>query len=262
MNVFTRLGISTRVGILAAILITITAATLSAISYVSTSGQLISNALDELDNATDVVAAQLVSSMDEHTDDVAFLSHEGIAVDYMAALSGTLPEEDMRSVRFIREQLENDFTEFIRAKGGIFQIRLIGTRGALAGDELVRVDLIDGEPTVIAQDALQNKGDTAYYQDTLNLPDRTIRYSEITLNRENGVISEPVTPTLRVSAPVYNQQGNQAAMIVINVDMEEEFDEMRDALGGRADRFSIFLVNDRGDYLVNSTDPSREFSFE
>jgi len=262
MNFFNKLGISTRVGILAALLIAVTAGALSAVSYISTSNELVNVILDEMNDATDVVRAQFLSSLDEHEDDTAFLAGEPTVIDYAQAVIGQLDEGEARSITLIQEDLESAFEAFINAKAGIFQVRLIGTVGSRAGMELVRVDAVNGQPVVIPQNELQNKADNAYYTETLGLPAGDVRFSVINLNKENGVISEPITPTLRTSAPVYNETGQQIGIVVLNIDMNEEFTEMQDALGTRVDRFDVFLTNPNGDYLVNTVDASREFGFE
>ncbi len=247
---------------LAALLISVTAVILSTISYTSASADLVSAALDEMDNAADVVEAQFLASLDEHEDDTLFLANDPTTLDYVQALAGNQAPDDLRTISFIRTELQDAFVAYLGAKAGVFQVRLIGTRGANAGEELVRVDNINGEPVVTIQNDLQNKEDTSYYLATVGAPDNTARFSAINLNRENGAISEPVTPTLRVSSPVYDREGEQLGMIVLNIDMREEFSEMLAALGSRTERPDFYLTNPDGDYLVNTVDSTREFGFE
>lgn len=262
MNFLKNLGVSTKVGVLAALLIIGTTMVLNISLYSNTSRQLIDNALGELDDATDVVRAQLEASLDEHRDDVVFLANEPTVLDYVRAIQGDLADGDTRSIRFIREEVQQSFEAFMYAKAGVFQVRLIGVREINGGDELVRVDLVDGMPTIIQQGELQNKGDTSYYLNTLDVEDNTAHFSAINLNRENGEIIEPFVTTLRVSSPIYDSEGEQFGMIVLNVDMDVEFSEMLAALGSRSERYDIFFTNPQGEYLRNSVDPARVFGFE
>ena len=87
-----------------------------------------------------------------------------------------------------------------------------------SGNEIVRVDFVDGEPAVITgTDQLQSKSDRPYFVDSGDLEKGTVLISEMNLNRERGELEVPHVPVLRFSTPVFNISGDFKGVIVSNV---------------------------------------------
>ncbi|AZZ92142.1 response regulator [Hahella sp. KA22] len=108
------------------------------------------------------------------------------------------------------------FREYLLINDTIMQARFIGL--ANNGKELVRVERDSaGAIEVIAQDKLQEKGESAYFREAIKYKKGETYISPINLNRENGVVDSPFTPTLRFATPIYDSLGAVFGVIIVNV---------------------------------------------
>lgn len=173
-----------------------------------------------------------------------------------AELSGGVDQESGLNAMEARRRMEALLLGQVAAKPHYVQFRIIGA--AKGGRELVRVDKVGDLPTIIAEEGLQEKGDRDYFKHTIGLPAHTIGLSPIELNREHGVISEPYLPVLRVSTPIVLEDGSPFGIVIINLDMNKAFDEIR----AKAEPGSqVYAINPEGDYLLHP-DPSMEFGVD
>ncbi len=95
------------------------------------------------------------------------------------------------------------------------QMRLIGVAD---GREWVRVNRTPRGLAIVPPDQLQRKDKEPYFTEALKLAPGEGYYSDITYNRERGRIDGTFTPTLRMVLPVYSENRQMFAMIVINAD--------------------------------------------
>lgn len=254
---FRNMGVTTRVSMLAAFLIALSAIILTGFSYFGNSGQLISDALDELADNEKAVNVQTLTSLDEFEDDVRYIANSSVIRDYVNATNGSLPSYDSRSPLDLRNSVEASFVAYLEAKSGITQIRIIDS----LGEELVRVDNDNGIIAPKRGGGLQNVFNSDYFVDAIDLRPGEVYYSRITLNRENGVLSEPHQPTMHILSPIHDPNGQLFGLMALNIDMRQEFVEMADLVN---EKFHMFIIDEDGDYLWNSH-PGQEdqvFGFE
>ena len=145
-----------------------------------------------------------------------------------------------------RGRLEQIFSSFITQHEHYMQVRFLG--GANRGTELVRVDrLADGSIRTVPQNELQDKSNRDYVKNGLSQPPGGVMLSRINLNRENGEISQPHTPTLRVCTPIY-QDGKLFGLLVINIDLRTALEQYASKFPWVAD---VSLVDDQGVFLAH-----------
>ncbi|HSG22627.1 MAG TPA: hypothetical protein VLA64_06660, partial [Azonexus sp.] len=90
------------------------------------------------------------------------------------------------------QRMAQTFVELLRTKPVYDQARWIDA----SGQEILRVDLKQGQPVVIAREQLQNKADRYYFIEAMKLAAGQVYVSPIDLNVENGVIEVPHKPML------------------------------------------------------------------
>lgn len=151
--------------------------------------------------------------------------------------------------------IESLFKTVLTQRDMYYQIRLIGL--AADGRELARVVRKNDQISVVAKAQLQPKGGRNYFRESLKLKPGQIRFSAVTLDKENGQISLPARPMLRVSMPVYDSRERLLAIVVISVDMYH----FSQALLGDGTQQHVFLANQQGDYLIHPNH-AREMAFE
>ncbi|MCU7810689.1 MAG: sensor domain-containing diguanylate cyclase [Candidatus Thiodiazotropha sp. (ex Notomyrtea botanica)] len=117
-----------------------------------------------------------------------------------------------------------EFSLFARRKPKYAQIRFIG----IDGNELIRVNNRAGEQEIVPKTLLQNKGDRYYVQEAIKLSQGDIYVSPLDLNMENGVIEQPIVPTIRFATPVHDGYGTLRGILIINYTPEELLDRIAD----------------------------------
>ncbi|WP_182869410.1 sensor histidine kinase [Rhodopirellula sp. JC639] len=165
-------------------------------------------------------------------------------------------ERDTDDFVFAKTELQRVFTEIASSKPFYSQVRLI--RLDENGQEMVRVEQLDGETTVIPDDRLQQKSGRDYFIASRQLQNHEVYVSKINLNRENGQIQVPYQPTVRFVAGVYDDRGQQCGIVVLNVRFDMLF---RPLLLPDSESFQYIATNQEGYYLYHN-DPERTFGFE
>jgi diguanylate cyclase (GGDEF)-like protein len=108
--------------------------------------------------------------------------------------------------------LAREFSLLARRKPNYFQVRFIDSDGM----ELVRINNGDNGQEIVPHGELQNKKDRYYFQEAIKLAQGDIYISPLDLNVEHGEIEQPIKPTLRFAAPVYDGYGKKRGIVVIN----------------------------------------------
>jgi hypothetical protein len=145
---------------------------------------------------------EIEDSLNEHTKNLVSLRDiPPIPAILRARMHNGIDPESDDTLQEWRKRLEAIFGALLANHPHYFQLRFI----AADGNELVRVNQgTDGITKAVAADKLQNKSDAFYVSETLKLNTGEIHYSDVTLNREHGVIQVPHTSVLRLATPVYS----------------------------------------------------------
>ncbi|WP_278956188.1 diguanylate cyclase domain-containing protein [Aquipseudomonas alcaligenes] len=244
-----KFGIAFKLGCLLAVFGVLACGLTGYYSYSSSRATLLKAAERDLLTATQVLGRNLRGNIDGVSRDALVLA--GIAQDKALPQAPSAP---------VREQAENDLAELfetlMRVHPEYMQIRLISAAGH--GLEQVRVDRDGEQPLRIPYPGLQEKGHFDYVFDTLRLPPGQVRLSPIVINHELGTHSGVGRPTLHVSTPVAGADGQPSALIVINIDLNQLFDQLRSDLPAH---YQVYLSNRWGDLLIHP-DQRRTFGFD
>ncbi len=140
---------------------------------------------------------------------------------------------------------------------GIFdQIRYIDR----TGQEVLRINYNEGNPLIIDHDELQSKSGRYYFSHSIGLKEGNVYVSDLDLNVEQDEVEIPYKPMIRFASPVYLDDSSEAAgVVVLNYLAENLFEKV--LLKRRISGVHTFLINSRGDYLINTENPEMEFLF-
>jgi hypothetical protein len=111
-----------------------------------------------------------------------------------------------------RGALAKVFLLYSKQKGLYDQIRFINEKGM----EIVRINFNDGEPYIVPEDELQDKGKRYYFRDTFGLDRGEAFVSPFDLNIEEGEIEQPLKPMIRLSIPVFDSNGEKRGIVLLN----------------------------------------------
>ncbi len=151
-----------------------------------------------------------------------------------------------------KESLSQLFFNNIKTKPYYNQIRYIDEKG----QEIIRVDRLDGFAQIIPEDKLQNKKNRYYFTEAAKLTPNSYYFSRIDLNREgeNQDISLPYKPTLRIAKPIYFENVFKG-VVIINVDATIILDYTN------YHEPYTYLINDDGSFIIHP-DKNKEWGGE
>ncbi|MEH2408379.1 response regulator [Nostoc sp.] len=134
------------------------------------------------------------------------------------------------------------------------QIRFLDT----TGKEIVRVNLNQGQPSIVPEEKLQVQAKRYWFKDTLPLKSGEVFVSPLDLNIERGKIEQPLKPMIRFGTPVFDSQGQKRGIVVLNY-LGEKFiqnlqKENSTTLG------EMLLLNADG-YWLKGLKPENEWGF-
>jgi diguanylate cyclase (GGDEF)-like protein len=134
------------------------------------------------------------------------------------------------------------------------QIRYIDS----TGQEVIRVNLVDGEAVIVQQEELQNKSDRYYFTETIRLEEGQIFVSRLDLNVENGEIEQPIKPMVRFATPIYTEAGAFNGILILNYLAEDVLNEI-DKISELRERSHCLL--DKQGYWLATENESLEWGF-
>lgn len=160
-------------------------------------------------------------------------------------LSGRVQTVEGDGLDVWRRRLEVIFRAQLSVRKHYFQIRLIGVQDG--GREIVRLDVVDGRLHAIPSGNLQTKGKEPYLRPLLgDDPPQGSYFSNVSRNRENGVVPAGSPWTIRLVHPVFGADGDILGAVVIN----SEFAALISTSNLRIHPDSVLAVNfGSGDYV-------------
>ncbi|AKH39185.1 PAS domain S-box-containing protein [Nitrosomonas communis] len=151
-------------------------------------------------------------------------------------------------------RLTEDMITFLDSRQLYGKVRFIDKQG----QEITRIHNYQGKPTITPQEQLQNQFELDFVQKTLALSAKSIYISPFEPTIERGVIAQPIKPTVRFSAPVFDSNNELRGLIVLNYKGERLMRRLRaisDISVGE-----LGLVNDQGRWLLEPH-PAGELGF-
>lgn len=251
--------LSTRLTVAMVALVLFTATAVGVFAYRTMESALVPSALQRMETHARLIASELQNEIRTPRSDIlAFRSAAALSGIVRARLNGGIHPLDGTSERVWRERMAKRFVAELASKRSYLQFRIIGV--ADGGREIVRVDRsgANGEIRVVPEDELQRKGDRDYFEKAIALPYGEVYSSEVSFNRERGAIEVPHVPVVRIATVIHTDAGEAFGILIINVDLRPALARLR---AGASHRANVYLVNDRGDYLLHP-DARREFGFE
>ncbi|MEH2237171.1 response regulator [Nostoc sp.] len=112
----------------------------------------------------------------------------------------------------LRQAIAKEYFSMSEQKQLYDQIRFLDT----TGKEIVRVNLNQGQPSIVPDEKLQVQAKRYWFKDTLPLKSGEVFVSPLDLNIERGKIEQPLKPMIRFGTPVFDSQGQKRGIVVLN----------------------------------------------
>lgn len=247
------IGIAARLVLVISALSAIAMIALTVFMYNGTVSVLMNEELQRLEGGVDAASTRWQTGIDFYRKDALFVSKvppiTGIA---RARAAGGMDELGGSTEAVWQSRLQTIFSALLQAHEEYTQVRLIDTE---SGREIVRLERAADESFTRTPDsALQDKSDRPYFIETLRLGEGEVYLSGIDLNEEFGQIERPYMPVMRVATKAFDDTGNVAGMIVINISMRKLFARLHRVEAPN----TSYITNAEGDYL-DHPDPAKTF---
>jgi signal transduction histidine kinase len=139
-------------------------------------------------------------------------------------------------------------------KGLYDQIRFLDDTGM----EITRVNYNQGEPVIVPDEKLQNKGDRYYFADAFQLDRGQVFVSPLDLNIEGGQIEQPLKPMIRFGTPVFDQDGQKRGIVLLNYFGADLLQNLEEAAANATG--DVMLLNSEG-FWLKGPNPEAEWGF-
>jgi diguanylate cyclase (GGDEF)-like protein len=151
---------------------------------------------------------------------------------------------DNRDKNWLRAARE--FALFANRKPSYQQLRYIDREGM----EKLRINNQYGEQEIVPSKELQDKSKRYYFNESIKLDQGEIYISPLDLNIENGVIEQPVKPTIRFATPVVDSYGVKRGILVINDNPSELLQRLSNIFEARLGE--AVMLNSNGYWLLGA----------
>lgn len=155
------------------------------------------------------------------------------------------------------QRLQDMFSAFIQANPEMRQLRFISRLNN--GQEVVRVERRNDRIIVVPEGLLQEKGNSEYYSDIAALNGNEHYISDISLNREYGVIETPIWPTFRVARPMFDDDGLFFGFVIANIDASLLLEQLQRDF--KHSLFELVILNTNG-YFIAAPNQAMQFGFD
>ena len=151
-------------------------------------------------------------------------------------------------------KVATNWAEFSTQRRIYDQIRFLDANG----DERIRINISGDGGYAVPEKDLQNKKDRYYFTETIKLKEDSVYVSPLDLNIERGEIEIPYKPMIRISTPIYDEQGTLKGIIVLNYLANNVLTGFRELAGNS--QGEIVLLNEAG-YRLSSSNPDKDWNF-
>lgn len=238
-------SLRTRIILFTCIVTFVASLLISGLGYFRTTDVALQTAIEGLAGETRLMSLRFKSKYLEMENDVFVVSQTPPINGIMRSTShDDVDPFDGSSTALWRARLATIFSSVMANRPYYTQMRYIGV--ADGGREIVRVNRVDEGVEVVTREALQKKGEEAYFKQAFDLRDGEVFFSDVSYNREKGQIDTRKVPTVRTVLPVFDSGGALFGMIVINADYSAL---LRRAFEEIAPDKNTLIVNHAGDYM-------------
>ncbi|PWK53745.1 sensor histidine kinase [Pleionea mediterranea] len=242
------------------LLVTITSLTTVVVVSFQLTDQLTNQKYNELHQSLSFISSSLNKDIKQLTEDAHIIANSRLIKSVVANNNNIDSFLSLIEQEEWKESLTVLFNQILAANSHYFKVRYVryqkGTNLPSA-KELLVIRRQNNSVIQLPDDQLQEKIHRGYIQNALSLKPNQTLLSELSLNREFGVISEPKTATLRAVAPIFHKQ-KLHGFIIISMDVTQMFHQLTQIITPPKQFYAL-----RSDgYYFHHPDNEQTFSFE
>ncbi|MDG6777694.1 GGDEF domain-containing protein [Thiomicrorhabdus sp. zzn3] len=156
----------------------------------------------------------------------------------------------------IQRQLAKAYLNISRTRARYDQIRFLNNDG----QEIIRINYNNGQPSIVPENHLQNKSHRYYVQDISQLGLNQIYVSRMDLNIEHNLVERPFKPMIRVGVKLFSPDGSPMGMVVLNYLAEHMRQALKPPIHSQDGHSELSLLDQNG-YWLKNVEPEKEWGF-
>ncbi|MES2734120.1 MAG: ATP-binding protein [Bacteroidota bacterium] len=252
-----RLSIVTKVTLVFSVLVLLATAVVGYLVYAGNSRLVIESAKERLTRNSQVLTLQFSTTIRSLNDDLQFLAKNPAFATFIQ----TVDSKQSESIPY--SQLDKPvvqlFTSLLESRPSYLRVSFVGTQPEQPdqGQELVRVDQVEGILVPATMEELEPAGNQPYFKAALDLPPGKVFISNVGLFEENGIIHQPFLPSMTAAMPVYGSKNEILGLLVIQLDLTATFNNLKALADPHT---TVYLTNSLGDYILHPN-ASKSFGF-
>lgn len=243
MEKIKNLKISTKLAGFTSLLLVLTISVCILVADYHSSNTLMEKSLENAENDIKTISDDFTDFLEVPQQDIRYLSNLPLLEKFINYPSdakydsiGNIDPEYLE----LNELLINTFIALSDAKRIYMQLRYIDDQG----NEVIRIDNVNGIVNAITGKDLQNKSGSGYFKETMRLNKEDFYVSQLNLNKEHGKIQEPYNPVIRYALPVFDNIGQRKGIVIANVFMSKMLKNLAAGLKG-----NTYILDNDGYYL-------------
>ncbi len=242
------IGLGGKLIILISILVVIAVGTTGAVAYKNFINNAVKFKLFELTTESHITGIKFTTSINALSKDAAYISNSSSLKELVQQLDSDSKTKAVERIATLFSHKMNEESEYI-------MLRFIDRKG----NEIVRVKKVNGIITNIKTDKLPNKRFSKYFKEGIRQKNNNVYLSDLTLNREFGVISKPHLPVIHAVATIsIDKEKRPRGVLVINRDMRPL---LRETAKGQEVGSTIYVTNSQGRFIIHPN-KDKTFSFD
>lgn len=140
------------------------------------------------------------------------------------------------------DALAINFRELLQSKPYYTQVSYLNENGL----EKIRLDRRGGVVLRTPSARLQNKSDTIYFNDAVQMEPGQVYLSDINPSRANGQVIRPVVNVLRAAIPVFRKDESLDGVLIVNLNISRLLSELNEETKSKR---VLYVTNTEGEYL-------------
>ena len=153
------------------------------------------------------------------------------------------------------EEVEKQWINFSNRKEIYDEIRYVD----LNGEERICIEHKNSGSVLIKESKSTNIQEEYYFTHSLVLTKGQVYVSKLDLNTKNNIVEIPIKPTIRLSTPVYGEDGYKTGIVLLNYYADYMLKDLKTI--SRTSFGDVFLLNSDSYWLYNSRYASKEWGF-
>ncbi len=225
----------------------------STMSYIENKRLLKKRVIAELSHEEDLIATRIENLYENAASDAIFLS----STPPINAIISALYSGNEQELEVWKKRLEVIFSQFLISKMGYLKIQYVQV--ADSSIDIVKAARLNSRVHIYPTSRMREREVSGFLSVAMRLNPGEVYFSDVELNREDGVIKTPHQSITKVATPIFDPvSGDIFGVVIISIDFGKFVESY---LRNEFIKDQLIIASGAGD-IVYHPDPSKRFGHE